>query len=535
MEPSDWAVSSVVFIVAVAVAIAVSPTLLPEQPPELVESQLKDILESVSDEIQVQSLILKTDCNMDLYDCNRDYPVEIDINQARHNLLSQAFTLDKNKVYSVMPLGAITKLYTFPKQKITPSHSTEAFVLSSTATSEHINVHNQYLDANITDWNAIIDFLDSNEQDLVIAYPRISMSRLKDTSTSVVVGNDSNKFYLRFFPNSPEFWVDVPDDINVSFKPMQQNWKFDENIGVFNIGAWWDDDNTDAYWWHYRIPITVHSMDYAREDLNVQIDINFALQRERLGITGLIVDPNSFRLVEYKNYLAYDATTATNDNSLALSNQPFEVDFNTTTEIARVKWTLTGFTPANSSRVYYLYFDFNTYPKDTYVYSTIEYVPPENPVYITVAFPQTIGETHVFDANKAFLYNPNTLLISTVNQLSRTWQYITVGYRKPLLFSSGYYDRNALMVSTDINFALEFIGLGCAGCDLNTTSLSFVEVNNWNEGRVIKIYTYSDQNGVDTYNYSYNTNTKMMSLAWSVPATPALTKRYYFLYYDKLS
>ncbi len=542
MEAADWATSSVVFIVAISVALVMSSYLVSKGPPHVPESQLKDILESVSDEIQVRSLILKSNCNPALYDCNREYPIEVNIKPSKFNMLSKSFTQDENKLYSVMPLGSITKLYSLPTRKITPSYpDAQSLTLSSGVNTEPltdsntITVTNQHLNATITDENAIVDFNDSTQQDLIVSFPRMYMARLKDTNTSVVVGNDANSFYLRFFPNSAEFWVDMPDDLNVSIKPVQKNWKVDENVGVFLGDGWWDNDVNDAYWWHYRIPITVNSLDYPRQDLNVQVDINFALERERLGIAGLSVDPNSFRLVEYKNHSAYDATTATNNDLLALQNQPFELTYNSSSEMSQVKWTLTGPTPANAIRLYYLYFDFGNFPKPAYSYTPVHYTPPAHPVSITVAFPQGKGESQVFDANKVLIYNANTILLNTVNQLSRSWLYTALGYRKPLRFDSGRQDRSALMVSTDINFASEFSSLECTGCDLNTSSLSFVEVNNWAEGKVIKTYTYSDQNTPGAYNYSYNASTAMMSLAWYVPNTPAHTKRYFFLYYDKLS
>ncbi|MCX6802444.1 MAG: hypothetical protein NT067_05040 [Candidatus Diapherotrites archaeon] len=539
MEPTDWAVSSAIFVVAVAATMAVAPSLLPQKAQVFSESQMQSILESVSDEIQVKSILLKTDCNSSQYDCNREFPVEIDLNESKHNMFSQAYTQDGNKMYSVMSLGAVTKLYSFAEQKITPSYSTSAFTLSSSGDTNYadsyIIVSNQYLDANITDSIASIDFTDSNEKDITIAYPEMKMSRLQDAKTSVVVGNDTNKFYLRFFPNSAEFWIDVPEDINISINPMHQNWKSDENIGMLNNDTWWDDDSTDAYLWHYRIPITVNAMDYARYDLNVRADINFALQKQRLGISGQAISTESFRLVEYSNMLPYDSTTAAYSNSLALSNQPFEISYLPGTEIASLDWTLTGFTAARATRVYYLYFDLSGYPKTSYSYSTVNYTEPEHQVYITVAFPQETVETYVFDTNKIFLYNPNTLLINTENQLSRRWQYNAVGYRKPLLFDSGTAARSEMFVSADINFAQEFSTVGCPDCDLNTESIALVQANNWDEGEVTETLARNDANISGAYNYSYNPSTKAMNIAWSVPSTAISTKRYYFLYYDSNS
>ncbi|MEM0360146.1 MAG: hypothetical protein QXK06_02295 [Candidatus Diapherotrites archaeon] len=539
MEPADWAVSSAVFVVAVAVTLAVAPSLLPEKPPAFSESQLEAILESVSEEIQIKSLILKSDCNQAQYDCNREYPIEVDVNQSKHSMFSQAYTQDGNKIYSVMPLGAVTKLYSFTQQKITPSYNTSAFTISVSGDTNyafsHINVSNQFLDANITDWNATIDFRGSNEQDIIIGYPKMKMLKLKETKTAVVVGNDANKFYLRFFPNSAEFWIDVPEDINISIKPMHANWKKDENIGVWNNDSWWDNDATDAYIWHYRLPITVHSIDYARQDLALRLDINFALQKERLGLQGLSIYPYSFRLIEYRDGKPYDATTQTYDGSLALANQPFKVTYFSGTQMAILDWILKGFTPANSHRVYYLYFDFNNYPKPAFSYSNITYVPPQYPVYVTTAYPQGQPKPTVIDTNKLFVYNPNTILINTVNQLSRVWQYSAINYRKPLVFDSGKYPRSAMRASVDINFAFEFSLVGCNNCDLNLDSLSFVEVNNWNEGTIIHEFVKSDQNTLNSYNYSYNPYSKIMTLSWSVPSTPAMTKRHYFLYYNNTS
>jgi hypothetical protein len=531
MEPADWAVSSAVFIVAVAATMAVAPSLLPPKPPIFSESQMQGILESISDEIQVKSMLLKTDCNSGQYDCNREFPVEIDLNESKHNMFSQAYTQDGNKAYSVMSLGAVAKLYTFQQQKITPSYSTDAYTLTSGTVSNGINVHNQYIDANITDSTASIDFTDSNEQDITISYPVMAMAKLKDTKTAVVVGNDANKFYLRFFPNSAEFWIDVPEDLNLSVRPMHQNWSSDQNIGVLQNAGWWDDDPSDEYIWHYRIPITVNAMDYARSNLNVRADINFALQKQRLGIPNQSLSSASFRLVEYLDTQAYDASTSTYSNSLALSNLPFEISYTSGTEMAALEWTLTGTTAAKANRIYYLYFDFSDYPKASYSYSPIDYTQPENPVYITVAFPQKTSETNVLDTNRIFLYNPNTLMINTVNQLSRAWQYNAVAYRKPLLFDSGATARSAMFVSADINFAVEFAAVGCPACDLNLASLELVQVSNWDEGTETEALSLDDANVSGAYNYSYNASAKMMSIAWSVPSTAVATKRHYFLYY----
>ncbi len=531
MESADWAVSSAIFIVAVAVAITVAPTLLPPEPPELVESQIQDILEAVSDDIVVRSVILKTDCDSTDYDCNRDYPIELDIDTSKHNILSKAFSQDGNKVYTTMPLGAVAKMYSFLQEKIVTSYNTADLNLSTSSGSGVILVGNQHLSASITDFNAIIDFTDSNEQDLVISYPEMSMTLLKDTVTSKVVGNDANKFYLRFFPNSAEFWIDVPDDINVLMVPMHQNIKVDENVGVVAEGEWWDNDNTDEYIWHYRIPITVHSMDFPRDNLIVRTDINFALQMERIGETRAI-DIAGFRLIEYSGTRPYDASTSTYNAATALSNLPFYVSYASNTEIATLTWTLTGFTPANSRRIYYFYFDFTDYPKTSYSYDALSYTQPNNPVYITVAFPQQKNETKVFDSNKFFLYNPNTLMINTVNQLSRVWQNESVSYRKPLLFDSGLSARSEMTVSADINFLYELGFVGCAACDLNTDYLSFVSVDDWASGAVLEIFSYSDTNQSGKYYYSYNPSTKQMYFSWTVPSTAAKTRRHYLLYYS---
>ncbi len=543
MEATDWATSSVVFIVAVSTALVMSAHLVSQDAREVSESQLQDIIESVSDEINIQSMILKHDCDPSLYDCNREYPVEVNIKRSKYNMLSRSFTQDENKLYSVMPLGSVSKLYSMPRQKISPNYP-DAQTLSI-STDENIDVQNDvnniivsndHLSASINDSNATVDFLDSLQQDLVVSYPRMYMAKLKDSNSGVVVGNDANEFYLRFFPNSAEFWIDTPDDLNVRINPVHQNWKKDQNIGVFNRDKWWDADTSDAYWWNYRIPVVMHSQDTARYDLNVKTDINFLLQKQRLGMPNALLDPNSFRLVEYSDGAAYDSVTSTSSDSLALENQPFEIAFNSNTEMAAVEWTVLGTTPANSHRVYYLYFDFYETAsgnlKPTYSETTINYVPPEPPVYLTVAFPQQRAQTSSFDTNRLSIFNPNTLLLNTVNQLSRVWQYNAVSYRKPLLFDSGLVDREQLTVSADINFARELELLGLQGQDLNLESLSLVRVNNWDEGTVIEELILSDENIAQTFDFVYNSTTKSMELSWVVPATPAKTKRYYFLYFD---
>ena len=542
MEPTDWAVSSVVFVSAVFVAILVAPTLLPEEPPELVESQLQDILASISGEIQVSSIILKSNCDPADYNCDRQYPVEFDINESRYNMFSDSFTEDSNKIYGMMRPGSINKVYTMPRQRLEPSYNTSAYTLDSDTSTQSggggsgyigfINVHNQYIDANISDTNASIDFLDSNEKDLAISYPRMEMARLVSSEVAVVVGNDRNKFFFRFFPNSAEFWIDVPDDINIQVRPMHLNYNVDENVNVMNFDAWWDNDATDAYIWHYRVPITVHALDYYYQDQIAQADINFELQKIKLGRPNAVVEFDSFRLIEYANYSAYDSTTSTASDSLALNNQPFHVYYSSSTDQATLTWKLYGTTYPDTVRHYYLYFDFTDYPKPYYAYNTLDYTVPSNPPYVTVADAQAQNQTKVFDTNQTILYNPNTILITTVNQLSRVWEENTINYRKPLLFDSGKYARSSMHVSADVNFIAEFNNAGCGGCDLDLASLIFAEVNNWDEGAVLMNFTHSDSNLPNTYNHTYNAATKMMNVSWFVPSTPALVKRHYFLYYN---
>jgi len=243
----------------------------------------------------------------------------------------------------------------------------------------------------------------------------------------------------------------------------------------------------------------------------------------------------SFRLMEYRDMRAYDSTTSNYDNATALANQPFTINYSGNTEIATVTWTVLGTTPVNSHRIYYLYFDFSNYQKPAYNYSTINYTAPSVPVYITVAAAQSQEQTNIFDTNHAYLFNPNTLILNTVNQLSRVWEFEAVTYRKPLLYDAGAYARGIFTVSSDINFIAEFQNVGCPGCDLNTDALSLVRVNNWGEGDVLEILTLSDVNTAGTYDWTYNSTTQILSLSWVAPPTPAYGVRRYFLYFDSIS
>ncbi len=526
MDPTDWIFSTVIFVGMVATLFIILPSLLPQKPDVAMESELKQLMDTVTEDIEVKALILKSDCNAEIYaDCNRYFPVMLDANVDLNYLLSKPFAMDLNKIYTILAPQEFANVFILEPGTLAPQYNLANLVLSASTTDDIIRVHNNFLDANITDTNTVISFVDSNT-DLIIKYPTMQLQLLRNSKELVIVGNKSESFYLLFFPNTSEFWLDVPDDINVTIVPSAKNWRIGSSIGVTSADAWWDYLAGDDEWWHYRIPITVNSLDCSRTNEVVQTTIDFASVKQKLSVTATI-DPNSFRMIEYVNGEPIDYDTDTN----GIDPIPYSVDFNSDTEQAVVTWQLTGDTDANEVRTFYLYFDFYPYEKSAPSYADLTYTELQCPVLITVGDAQDTSTTqYVFISGEAYIFNPNTFFISVLNDVQRSWLNAQISYRLPIAFSAGDYNRQDVNVSLDINFAQEFASVNCDGCDLNVASVYLVEVTDLDTGTVKETLT----KGTD-WDMSYNTSTKVADLWFVVKGiTPAGSKRYYYLYYDNL-
>ena len=60
-----------------------------------------------------------------------------------------------------------------------------------------------------------------------------------------------------------------------------------------SANSWWDTA------WHYRIPVTISTGTYSRKNEPVELDVNFTTLLTALGESGLSLDPNSIRVLEY--------------------------------------------------------------------------------------------------------------------------------------------------------------------------------------------------------------------------------------------
>mgnify|MGYP000141377761 CR=1 FL=1 len=525
MDPTDWIISGVIFVGLIGLLFALLPTLIPQKPDIVTETEIKELLDSVTKDIYVKALILKSDCNSELYDCNRFFPVALDANTDLNYILSKPFETYSDKLYTVLLPQELASAFLLEPGILEPQYLV-SLDLSGSLTDGVINVRNSYIDANITDSNATIHFRDTNEADITISYPTMPISLLKNTQRLIVVGNDTNKFYFIFFPNTSEFWLDVPDDIQVSVSSTATNWKVGSNIGVLSSDAWWDYSADDDEWWHYRMPITVNSLECERTNEVVQETIDFGDVKEKLSVTATI-DPNSFRMVEYSNGQPIDYISDTNE----IDPIPFKMEFDSDTEIGVLTWQLTGTTDANTTRVFYLYFDFLPYQKSAPSYSDLTYSSLSCPVLITKGDAQDTSVTqYALISGDAYLFNPNTIYISVLNDVDRSWLSAAINYRIPLAFDAGNYDRVDENVSLDINFAQEFASVNCSGCDLNIDSVYLVEVSDLDTATVIDTLTEGTEWGL-----SYNETTKVGELWFIVKGTTAAgTTRYYYLYYDNI-
>jgi len=523
MEPTDWIISSIIFVVLIAILFVSLPWLLSERSASVSETEVKAILDSVTKDIQVKAITLKSDCNLQRYDCNRYYPVFLDLNADYNYLLSKPFEQYQDKLYTILLPHELEDVFFFSPGTIEPNYS-ESFMHAASLAGGKINVRNPHIDVNITDTNITIKFLDSNLADLILSYPSMQMSLVKNTERLIVVGNPDINFYAIFFPNTNEFWLDVPSSIQVKISTSAKNWRFGSNTGVLSADAWWDYSSDDDYWWHYRLPITVNTLNCPRTDQNVQTTIDFASIKQKLNISAT-VDPNSFRVVEYINSQPHDYNPDTNE----IDPVPFKMSYNTESQLGTLTWQMPGKIDSNTTKLYYLYFDFLPYQKNSFNYSNLNYTEPECRLLVTVGDAQDSTTTsYAFVSGEVFLFNPTTIYISLLNDVQRTWLSSQVNYRIPLSFSSGLLNRTDTNVSLDINFAQEFASVGCISCDLNTDSVSLVEVSSLATADVIDTLTKNAD-----WAMSYDQNTKVAHLWFIVKGTTQAGKtRYYFLYYD---
>lgn len=524
MEPTDWIISSVIFVALVATLFVSLPWLLSGGTAPVSETEIKAVLGSVTKEIQVKPIILKSDCNFKRYDCNRYYPVVLDANLDYNYLFSSPFEQYQDKLYTVLLPQELQSVFIFSPGTIVPSYQTMFALEAAVLDDNTINITNHYMDANVTETSIVIKFLDSNLADLKLSYPRMKMSLLKNSERLIVVGNQDINFYAIFFPNTNEFWLYVPTGLQIKMNTSANNWRFGNNIGVLSHDAWWDYSPDDDYWWHYRLPITVNTLNCKLTNQVLQTRIDFASIKQKLNIDATL-DPNSFRLIEYSNSQPQDYNPDTNE----IDPVPFNMSYSSESQSGVLTWQMPGAVDSNTIKLYYLYFDFLPYRKDAPTYSSLSYTEPECRLLITIGDAQDSTTTqYAFISGDAYLFNPATIYVSVMNDAQRAWLSTQTSYRLPLSFSSGLFDRQDVNVSLDINFAKEFASVKCAGCDLNVDSVSLVEVSNLATANVIDTLERNTNWGI-----SYDEVAKIAHLWFIVKGTtPAGTTRYYFLYYD---
>lgn len=110
--------------------------------------------------------------------------------------------------------------------------------------------------------------------------------------------------------------------------------------------------NQDIWWntsWHYKIKIEINSTSYERIDWPIEKEINFTQILQNINRQGNL-DLNSLRLFEYNfsGHIKYPVPYQFDQDE---NYNPSENAFGT------LVFYMNGTTPANSKRVYYLYFD----------------------------------------------------------------------------------------------------------------------------------------------------------------------------------
>ncbi len=512
MEPTDFIFSAVLFTATIIFVFYSMPHFLPAPSETPIQSQIDEVMNSVTTDIDVQTVVLKADCDSELYDCNYNYPIEIDINSAYINMYSQYFSSSGNKLYSIGTIGEEQKIYLFPASKLTTDYNTSSLDLSLSSEGDTRTITNQYLTVTLNPRHGSVDFSDSSETDLLMSYDEMDLNVFVDTESLVKIGDENKEFYFYFFPGSAEFWIDITSDYNLEINPAQRTWRTDANTGSISENEWYTESGNTA--WHYRIPITVNSLDHSGTGTVLQQDINFPRVKALLGMGGYSVDTDSFRMIEYSN------------GEITDSSVPFAMDYGYGNP-AVLKWQLTGETAANTLREYALYFDFTTYPKTAATETDLTYVELEDPVYISQAQPEAQSRDYSAVVSSVVIHNPNTISIEAENAYTRSWDYTEEEYRIPFDFDSGLSSRTDQNIEATIDFGAEFSSHNCSSCVLDEESIRLIEVNNLDEGAILSFVSASN------YSLAYDSQDNTGTLSWIVTGTtPTRTHRYYYFYFD---
>jgi len=112
---------------------------------------------------------------------------------------------------------------------------------------------------------------------------------------------------------------------------------------VSALDEWWNSS------WHYRVRLDINTSIYDRFEWPVEKELNFTKILDEIGIQGTF-DINSTRVIEYDS----------NGNFLYEVKSQFDIADNynaTSNAIGSIVFLMNGTTPANQSRIYYVYFD----------------------------------------------------------------------------------------------------------------------------------------------------------------------------------
>ncbi len=511
MHTFDWIASVVIFVSIITVMFLTLPHLFPERPRAVSETTVTDILNQVSADANIKSLIYVADCNDVNIDCNASFPVEVTVREEVEYIPSKKGEKFKKSLFIVSKPNTSAEVFEIPPNTL--DFQRRESDLGADSNSTGIYVTNSYIKAIFDGNKANIYFFSSNNSKITFYYEG-PLSLLKDTNYLVVVGNNEKELYFIFFPETPEFWVYVPEDGNIAMESSLYNWGIENTYGMNIFASWWDSNTSDDEMWHYRLPITVYSGSCTLNNAVLKLTIDFNEIKNDLNISYNL-DPNSFRMVEY-------------NGTEPLGLVPYKVTYNETTGTATLLWQLTGTTQANTVRQFYLYFDFWPFLKSPPQYSDISYSSLSCEPLVIRALPEgTRVRTSTKVSGLGYLFNPYSVQVSIINDVKRMWLYSNLTYRIPIVFDAGNIGRSDVNVSLTIDFGSEFVRQGCNDCTLDVNSVKIVEVYDIATGNLKEELARGSY-----WNLSYNYGTKKAFVWFIVKGTTnAGEKRYYHLYY----
>jgi len=333
-----------------------------------------------------------------------------------------------------------------------------------------------------------------------------------DDAVSVSNGSQTFLFYDDFEEDDPgdvpQGWTIKDSNSNIWNFTNSRDYIYDSSKIEFEGGyaqlinnsapEWWNGD------WGYRVYLDVNTSSYNRTDSVITWNANFT---SLLDNPALTFDKNSIRVIEYDplgNILGERTSQFIKGSSYNASNKA----------AGDLIWLLNGFTPSNTSRYYYVYFDTTTNPKSEPEYTNISM--NTNTTYANNGVWYEIDEKLHWKIHKTMggLYNDISW-----NDSTSTYTYSTTDHWE--------FGTNIRPATDQPHMNASFDNMITDTPEVGPVRVRFYQ--HYSDGSYVETIYYKDQPWMKVI---YHNNTDWNGNDWEVESVSEVGKKVSFNYWD---